>query len=321
MNNSNLVSEDKRRYIQEKAKEYGFVLNFQAQSLKTRRTNTVGILLEETFIGMHVNHLLAYLFDCIQSELYHDGFDAMVIPNKMAPNGMTMLEQVVTQQKVDGIIIVRLALHKKEVDLLKKHNIPCVFALNDLCTTVFPSYVVDVEDAGYQAGLFFGRFPTHESVFLSVNLNEMDVNRRLHGFERGLQRHERVLDKVITCDTLYPEAAYRAVMEHATYFKTHKVSLLVYNDKLAVGAQAALKELDIPVPSQVQIVGMDDAPAASSLPPYISAMHIPVPKMINCACKTLCSMIQGNVVDVKESSILFKEHLCLRDTTLNVEDI
>ena len=79
LNNSNLVPEEKKQYIIQKAKEYGFELNSQAQSLKTKRTGTIGILFPKHFLGMNKNLMLAYVYDCIQKELSHYSYDIMVI--------------------------------------------------------------------------------------------------------------------------------------------------------------------------------------------------------------------------------------------------
>ena len=69
LNNSNLISEDKRLYIIQKAKEYGFVLNAQAKSLRTQHTGTIGILFPRQFEDMCTNMMLTHVYDCIQKEM------------------------------------------------------------------------------------------------------------------------------------------------------------------------------------------------------------------------------------------------------------
>ena len=82
MNDSPLVSSEKREYIKKKAMEYGFVLNSQAQSLRTKRTGTVAILIPEHFKGMSISIGLACFYDAIEKELVKYGYDIMVIYDK-----------------------------------------------------------------------------------------------------------------------------------------------------------------------------------------------------------------------------------------------
>ena len=55
MNNSPLVPPSKRQYIQDKAKEYGFALNYQAVSLKTKKNNLINT---EILYSKHTYRLL-----------------------------------------------------------------------------------------------------------------------------------------------------------------------------------------------------------------------------------------------------------------------
>lgn len=54
LNGSPSVSEKTRIYIEQKAKEYGFVLNFQARTLKTSKTQTIGMLNALSELGVDV---------------------------------------------------------------------------------------------------------------------------------------------------------------------------------------------------------------------------------------------------------------------------
>lgn len=75
MNDSDLVPEEKKRMIRQKAVEYGFVLNSQARGLKTNRTGTIGIIFPTHFVGMGTNLMIAHLFDLIQKELDRYNYD------------------------------------------------------------------------------------------------------------------------------------------------------------------------------------------------------------------------------------------------------
>ena len=61
LSGSNQVSEETRRYISQKAEEVGFVLNSQAQSLKMKKSGTVGILFPSYFESLSKNMMFTYI--------------------------------------------------------------------------------------------------------------------------------------------------------------------------------------------------------------------------------------------------------------------
>ena len=58
LNGSDLVSSEKKKYILQKAREYNFQLNSQAQSLRTNKTGTIGLIAAskaKEVIGVELN--------------------------------------------------------------------------------------------------------------------------------------------------------------------------------------------------------------------------------------------------------------------------
>ena len=153
INDTGLVSPEKKAYIQEKAAEFGFVLNSQARSLRTNRTGTVGILFPRHFLGMSANMFLAYLYDLVQKELRKHGYDVMVVYNAAGANGLSAFENIVKQHKVDGFVIFRLELSSQEVELIRKYRFPCVYLLHATDADGLSSCCIsDSEYGGYLIG-------------------------------------------------------------------------------------------------------------------------------------------------------------------------
>ena len=123
MNDSDLVPEEKKRMIRQKAVEYGFVLNSQARGLKTNRTGTIGIIFPTHFVGMGTNLMIAHLFDLIQKELDRYSYDIMPINDCNNSNGISVLERIIRCRKVDGVILMRSGgLLPREKQLLTRSH-------------------------------------------------------------------------------------------------------------------------------------------------------------------------------------------------------
>ena len=99
MNDSPLIPEVTKAHVRKIANEYGFVLNSQAQSLKTNKTGTIGILFPRYFTSMISNTFLAYLYDQLSKTLMKYDYDIMVLYNNEIKTQMSYFEPTIQKRK------------------------------------------------------------------------------------------------------------------------------------------------------------------------------------------------------------------------------
>ncbi|QAT48670.1 LacI family transcriptional regulator [Caproiciproducens sp. NJN-50] len=312
MNNSPLVPLEKRQYIQKMAGQYGFALNNQARGLKTRKTGIIGILFPTFFESLSKNMMFAYVYDVVQRELIKSDYDIMMVYDYDEQAGMNAFERIVKSQKVDGFITLRSILSERDRELIEQYHIPCVAVYN--AQEEGANFLLDGYDAGRQAGEFFGELRDYHYGYVTVPVSEKEAQKRLNGLKDGLSRRNKTVDpdRILEC-SLSMEAAYRAVMGHRDRFMEGKSAMLVYNDMMAIGVVNALKDLGIPVPGQVQVIGMDDLPIASWIHPSLSTLHAPIYEMVHSGCSILYQMIHGQEVGPVNQS--FRYSFIHRETT------
>lgn len=316
LNNSELISEEKRLYIIQKAREYGFVLNSQAKSLRTQRTGTIGILFPRQFEDMCTNMMLTHVYDCIQKEMYNYGYDIMVVYYKSEGEDFSSFERIIGTRKVDGFLILRMELFDNELELIESTQIPCVFMMN-ADTKVRPNinYLFsDSEWGGYEAGRYLGQFSDYRKVFVGVQKAREDGDLSLNGYRRGLAEHgaELMEEDILRCD-MSIDSAYECILQNHQLFDGQKVAIFAYNDILSIGIVQACQELGYDIPGQVQILGMSDIPLARQLRPALSTIHINVEDMVPRCCKLLVDLIERKNVSVQEWLL---PSLVIRQTTL-----
>lgn len=315
MNNSDLVPEEKRRYIHQKAREFGFVLNSQAKSLRTQRTGTIGILFPKHFVSMSANMMLAHLYDCIQKEMHNYDYDIMVVYYKSDTEDFSSFERIIRTRKVDGFLVMRMELSDAEMELIEEYQVPCVFLMN-AGAKVGPNlnYLFsDSEYGGYEAGRYLGLFPEYQKLFIAAGGERKDVSRRLLGYRRGLAACGCTLrdEDVLYCE-LSIRAAYACVMENRIRFKGKRSAVFAHNDMLGIGVISACRDLGYDVPEQVQLIGMDDIPLASQQNPALTTLHVAVEEMVPRSCRLLIDLIGGEKKLVQE---WIRPRLIVRETT------
>lgn len=315
LNDSPRVLPETKKRIVEKAKEYGFELNSQAQSLKTNRTGTIGILFSEHFRGMTATPMLAHFYDSLQHELIKYDYDIMLIYDYAPTSGTSVFERIIRRRKVDGLITIRTTLRDREMSLIRENNFPCVFML---MTREIPGgpYTLysDGEHGGNLAGRFLGAFADYEPVYVGFNGAEEESNRRCEGFTRGLAAAGRKLPAAcrLSCPMTF-EAGYAIAKEWIPTLSRRKIAVYTYNDLIALGIFNALQEAGVNIPGQVQIIGTDDIPQASWVTPKLSTLHVAVEEIVPDGCKLLTNLIDGHNVGHFKSS--YEPRLILRDTT------
>lgn len=315
MNNSPLVPPSKRQYIQDKAKEYGFALNYQAVSLKTKKNNTIGILFPKHFINMSTNLMMTHIYDCLQRELKQWDYDVMVIHYGESGKDDPTFEKIIKRNKVDGFLVLRMELSDAEVKLINDHQVPCVFMMNagGHVRQELNYLFSDSEYGGYLAGKYLGQFEEYEPVFITVEEEVKDSRRRYRGFVKGLEEYGReIQDTHILYCHLDVNAAERCVAEHADLFRKGKTAVLAYSDILGIGVMKAAARLGLAIPEDMQIIGMDDIPLLKWIDPLLTTVHVNLEEMIPLSCKLLMDLIEKKDVEMHR---WLKPRLVLRGTT------
>ena len=154
LNGSPGVSEKQRQFVLEQAAEYGFTLNSQAQSLKTRRTGTIGVLFPLNFESLSKNLMFTHIYEQLQFELIQRGYDILGVHDYV--EGAQSFERIIRSGKVDGLIDFRSQRLEQELELIQRHHIPFVTLQNAANTDRdLHQFIIDKQVAGRQVAEFF----------------------------------------------------------------------------------------------------------------------------------------------------------------------
>ncbi|GAB1483417.1 substrate-binding domain-containing protein [Treponema sp.] len=314
LNDSPLISIEKKVEIQQLAKKLRFEMNSQAKSLRTRRTDTIGIMFPHFFMNLSTNLYFTHLFDSLQGELSKYDYDLLIIYDSKDQSQLSPLEKMIKRKKVDGFVLVRPNLSKEEKEMLDNSNLPYVSVFcQDYEDEGVSKYSINTYDGGVLAGTYFAQYKEFSPLYFGLHDDDVDSSNRFSGFTDGLSVDGRNASSVekLASDMSIP-GAYQAVIKHLSYFKT-KRSVFVFNDMMACGLLLALKDQQIRVPEQVQLISNDDIPLAQWMTPQLSTLHFPNEKLIETACKRLVrEIVTGRL---ENENVQLSPELKLRGTT------
>lgn len=288
--------------IKKAAAELDYRPNVQARALATGKTQTLGVYSTE----MTDPHF-ALMLEAMEAKALALGYHLIVSSNW----------DVVSQRgRVDGSIVLGDPNEPRFVKLLR--HVPTVFVYN--APQLQPNLVGWSDEEGMQLAVnhlvalghrqFVALFCYGEekravlsgkaSEFSSVASGRVTLAQHLKvsGFRRAVQ-HAGV--EAIECwDAVHPDQikygyqvengylAVRSLIENDVPF----TAIVARNDFLALGALRALREVSIPVPAKVSVIGYTDSIQAHCADPLLTSVRTPIAEAGDLAVETLIQSIK-----------------------------
>ena len=300
LNNSPLISPEVRQRIQELADVMGYTPNAVAQSLKSQRTNTVGLVItsiSDPFLGRVVRGIedvaQAANVSVFLSISYND------------PERELEIIETFRRRRVDGVISSTSQIRGPYIEQLAHLNMPTVM-INQQAepdAESGPLHSVDADDNGgaRQAVEYLLSLGHRHIGYLGVSSRMASNQRRLASYRSALAAaniaaadawvrthmspYQSDRDDVATGQALLPELLAAGV-----------TAIFCYNDMIAVGALLACRELGVAVPGQLSIVGYDDVETARYVTPPLTTIHQPKLRLGEMAMQMLLDLLEGRPV-------------------------
>ena len=248
--------------IRRTAGEMGYVPNAAALTLKTNRSNNIGILYEDQMDHEYFSSLL----DALRREAAGRGYDLSLIGNE-GGNGINYLEHV-RRRNLDGVIVIQADFDSAEVIRLATSSIPSVVIdhLYEGCNCVSS----DNRESMKQI-IRCARDHGHQRIAYITGEQGAVTRERLAGFykacaEAGICVPEGSVRQGHFRD---PEGCARLIRELMNG-PDGVTCILCPDDYSCLGALWQLKEEGVSVPEQVSLIGYDGIRISQMVPPHLT---------------------------------------------------
>lgn len=264
------ISVDAEQRVLRAARELNYRPNLMARSLRTRTTQTIGLISDtvatEPFAGEMVRGTLATAI-----RLQHLLF---IGETEGDPAVEERLVEDMLDRGVDGFLYTAMFTRKaRPPSALRGHPYVLVncYSRDRHTTAVLPdehgaggSAVDALLAAGHRDGIHLVGV-TKPGVYAA--------EERLAGLGEALAAAGTALAGRHDCDW-WPEPAYAAV-HRLLSGGTRPAALICLNDRIAFGAYQALQEAGLSVPEDVSVVSFDDSDLAGWLRPALTSVALP----------------------------------------------
>lgn len=302
LSNPGRVAEPTRTRIEDAARKLNYVANSSARALSSGRTGTVAVVVSDV--------TNPFYFDIIRGTQQHlkaAGYAQLLVDTNESPElESTMITRL--QQNCDGVILTAPRLTDSQLQRLSQGT---VLVTINRPKTGLGTVIIDTPAGVEQAVEHLANLGHRHLAYVSGPRSSWSNERRW----RAVQRTGARLGLQITrTDPLAPERASGEVAADAV-LATSATACVVFNDLIAIGMLARLRQREVVVPDDLSIVGCDDIFGADFCDPPLTTLTAPIELASQQAVALLLSRLSGAETAGATTTTVLPTQLTIREST------
>lgn len=287
------IGADTRRKILEMAESCNYIPNSMAKGLVLRKTFNIGVVIprdaDKGDVPFFQNCLVG-----ISEAAYKLDYDVVLVVQ--GGNDITPLRRLVTNRKVDGVILTRLEENDESVRYLKKEGIPFIVFGTTEDEDIYQIDSDQVSGCFEMTRFMIDKGCGHVAV-LGGNKNYRVNAYRFKGFEQACISKGVSLDD---CRIFWDMDGQKAVdMVLPDLMKENPQCLVCMDDTICVYVLKWLRHNDYEVPADIQVISFYDNQVLENNSPPVTALNVNVSSFTGEASRILAGLIEGREVPKK----------------------
>ncbi|MDP4084498.1 MAG: LacI family DNA-binding transcriptional regulator [Bacillota bacterium] len=301
LNNKTGFSEKTKIKVLRAIEELGYQPNALARGLINKNTQTIGVLIPT------VSNMFSYeILSGIEKHANDLGYSVIVC--NTADDGERTINylQVLSEKRVDGIIIVSEFIREEYYKILTDMNVPVVLVSSISFQFPIPYAKVDDRHAAFSATDYLIKKGHTKIAMIAGNTSDPIAGLpRIEGYRAAHHSHGLPVndDFIIDCRTFTHTAGMEA-MEEILQKKLDVTAIFASSDELAAGAMSVAYRKGIKIPDQLSIIGYDNTKLAEMLIPSLTTVAQPLYDMGIVAATMLFEMKETGEVTQTQSRIM-----------------
>ncbi|MFF7216359.1 LacI family DNA-binding transcriptional regulator [Streptomyces sp. NPDC008238] len=312
VNGSPQVSPRSRAAVEQAIAELGYTPNRAARSLVTSRTDSVALVIPESETRLFSEPYFSAIIRGVSSGL--EGSDMQLLLVLVRDESeRARLATYLTEQRVDGVLMV--AVHRDDTlpDLLAERAIPTVLAGRRGAAEPLGHVRADNE-GGARAAVRHLLEGSRRTIATITGPLDMDVARaRLDGYQEALRNAGITTDEKLIAVGDFTEEGGRAAMRELLQRRPHLDAVFAASDVTASGAILELRAAGRRIPDDVAVIGFDDSIVARHTDPPLTSVRQPIEEMGH----TMASMLLDEIAQRGKSrpEVILPTQLVVRQST------
>lgn len=292
--NNGYVSEEKREAIKKVVEDTGYRPSLQAQTLRTKRTKTVGVIVPRID-----SHSVGRVVAGIMSVLEENGYRLLLAVSEQDTQKELQYLEVFGDKQVDGVILLATILSATLKKKIKHMSVPVVLVGQHLagCNCVYH----DDYHAIYDMTKLVLSKGCKNFCYIGVTNRDKAVGaERVRGFQDALATANLPLpEENAETGGFTIESGYDKMRD--LYRKYPNVDAVICaTDKIAVGAMRYLREQGRRIGKDVLLAGQGDSVLAANVSPSLTTIHYYYEDSGEKSAQMLLELMEKGTISIRE---------------------
>jgi LacI family transcriptional regulator len=290
------------------AKKFAYRPNLHARMLRSRLTNTIGIIAPELSEGYFTGVMLG-----VEKYLLQEGFLYFTVSHLGQPDLKDEYQELLMRRRVDGFLLVNTQLSL---------NVPApVVGISSHSNALgVTNIMLDHNAAARMALRHLYELGHRRIAFMKGQRYSLDSESRWQSIV-SIAQDIGIVVRPELCIFLEenvwsPELGYPPMRNLLS--RTHNfTALFCFNDTSAIGAIRAIQDAGLACPRDISVIGFDDIIVAEYLSPRLTTVRQPLYEMGTKAAELLINRIQSPDESYPQE-VWFEPELIVRESTMSI---
>jgi DNA-binding LacI/PurR family transcriptional regulator len=293
---SRYIPADTKARIVTAARRLGYRPNPLARSLRSQRSNIVGVMVFNI-----TDPFCTPILRGIENSLYQSNYLSLLADAHNEPHRFERYLEMLLDRRVEALIVVAnwLVTDIKLLADLTEKQVPTVIAGRAFEAESVSTVSVDNEGGASMALEHLYRLGHRDIAFLRGPKNLASSGQRWKGIRGFAQSAGLRLDSKRLAElpeSLDPNSSFEAGSHLTSELLRHEkpfTALMAYDDVTALGALRALNKKGLRVPEDCSVIGFDDVAQASLSVPSLTTVRQPMEAMGSMSVGIILDAIQS----------------------------
>ncbi|MBN1926881.1 MAG: LacI family DNA-binding transcriptional regulator [Prolixibacteraceae bacterium] len=307
------ISEKMKKKIRQKAEDMGYRTNTFASNLRTKRTQTLGVIvprLDSNFMSTVLAGIEKIASECGYNLIITQSFESAI---KEKNNALTLYNS-----RVDGLI-VSLASDTTGMNHFApfiEKKIPLLFfdRVSDCMDCV--NIVIDNLQMGYEITNHLIEQGCKKIMHVRGNQNRNVYAERFAGYKKALEANKIPFDPDLVIETDLSIESGFDVAKKISAMKEKPDGIFLANDACASGCIKQLKIEGIKIPEEIAVSGFNNDPISQLIEPNLTTINYQGYEMGEMVAKLMINHLNGNSPLSLTNKIVLRAELIVRGSTL-----
>jgi len=309
------ISDELEDKVMRVVDELGYVPSPLAKSLRTGKTNIIGLIVEDIS-----NPFFALIARKIEERANNNGYKLFYCSSENDTKKTSELIRLFRQRQLDGYIITPAAGTEKDINILLNENLPVVLFDRYLPDIEANYVIVDNFGSTYNAINHFVEQGCKSIAFISLDSEQTQMKERLIGYKKAISDNnlKHIIKKIAFRGNT---TNYTEEIRSFLKTETHVDAVFFATNYLAISGLEAIVSLQKKIPDDIGVIAFDDHDLFRLFAPSITAIAQPIEQISAHLLDIILNSINDSANIQIARKMVLPANLIIRRSSLKKERI